>query len=142
MSNNVTTEDIELDKKGPQLYRCKLVRIVDADTLVCDIDLGLQGTLTKQWIRFMGIDTPESRTRNLEEKALGLAAKARTKELVGSVWDGKSGKRFMLRTYKEKGKYGRILGEPLTIDGESVCDVLIREGHAYAYWGGKKKAWT
>ena len=121
-------------KPDPYIYKCKLVRVIDADTVDCDIDLGFKVRLVKQRIRFMGIDTPESRTRNLEEKALGLAAKARTKELVK--------KNFMLRTFKERGKFGRILGEPLTEDGESVCDVLIREGHAYAYWGGKKKAWT
>ena len=121
-------------KPDPYIYKCKLVRVIDADTVDCDIDLGFKVRLVKQRIRFMGIDTPESRTRNLEEKALGLAAKARTKELVK--------KNFMLRTFKERGKFGRILGEPLTEDGESVCDVLIREGHAYAYWGGKKQAWT
>ena len=116
-------------------YRCRLRRIIDADTCVCDVDLGFSVVLANQKVRFNGIDTRESRTRNLEEKKLGLEAKARTKELIP--------KNFTMRTYKDaKGKFGRILGEPLTGDGKSVCDILIEEGHARPYSGGKKETWV
>jgi micrococcal nuclease len=118
----------------PYIYKCTLDRIIDADTVDADIDLGFSIWQHKQRIRFRGIDTPESRTRNKAEKVLGLAAKARTTELVGET--------FLLRTFLEKGKFGRILGEPLTESGESVCDVLIREGHARPYFGGKKVKWV
>ncbi len=123
------------NKKHVYSYRCKLVRVVDADTSVVDIDLGFGVYLNNQYIRFFGIDTPESRTRNLEEKALGLAAKARAKELLP--------KKFIMNTYKDgKGKFGRILGRPILEDGRDVCEVLISEGHARPYYGGKKESWT
>ncbi len=76
-----------------------------------------------------GIDTPESRTRNLEEKALGLKAKERLKELCEGTFRIKS---------LGKGKYGRILGIPYTADGEDICQKLIKEKHAVEYWGGTK----
>ena len=116
-------------------YKCRLIRAVDGDTVECDVDLGFSIVLARQKIRMAGIDTPESRTRNLEEKKLGLKAKARVKELIP--------KNFTMRTYKDaKGKFGRILGEPLTGDGKSVCDILIEEGHARPYSGGKKEPWV
>ena len=65
---------------------------------------------------------------------LGLAAKERVKELVEET--------FLLETYKEKGKFGRILGVPLTKDHKSVCEVLKKEGHAREYFGGKKEPWV
>ncbi len=88
----------------------------------------------------MGIDTPESRTRNLEEKALGLASKARLKELL-------KGKKVKIETSKEgKGKFGRILADVITIDKEgneiNCNQQLIEEGHARPYHGGKKVAWV
>ena len=119
---------------NPYVYTATLVRIIDADTLDCDIDLGFGVWIRKQRVRFMGIDTPESRTRNLEEKALGLAAKARVVELIPE--------KFLLETYKEKGKFGRILGVPMTEKNQSVCAILIKEGHAREYFGGKKESWT
>jgi len=119
---------------NPYVYTATLVRIIDADTLDCDIDLGFDVWVRKQRVRFMGIDTPESRTRNLEEKALGLAAKARVIELIPET--------FLLETYKAKGKFGRILGVPLTAKNQSVCAILIKEGHAREYYGGKKEPWT
>ena len=63
-------------------YKCVLRRIIDGDTIVVDIDLGFKVFLQKEKVRLFGINTPESRTRNLEEKKLGLAAKARLKELL------------------------------------------------------------
>ena len=83
----------------------------------------------------MGVDTWESRTRNLEEKKKGLLAKAYTKHILEDSDDGK----FALRSHGV-GKYGRVLGE-LFVKGEtkSLNDLLIENGHAYAYEGGKKK---
>ena len=91
----------------------------------------------------MGLDTWESRTRDLEEKKKGLAAKARTKELLEKV-SSKSGY-FRLKSHG-LGKYGRVLGEIFIMDKEgkqmSVNETLIAEGHAYIYDGGKKKVFT
>tara|TARA_Y100001938_G_C8061254_1_gene417426 strand:+ start:81 stop:476 length:396 start_codon:yes stop_codon:yes gene_type:complete len=113
------------------VYRANLVRVVDGDTLDADLQLGFSVVLQKQRIRLAGIDTPESRTRNLEEKALGLKAKERLQELCQGTFKVKS---------LGKGKYGRILGIPYTEDGKDICQKLIKEGHAVEYWGGKKKA--
>ena len=112
------------------VYQAELERVVDGDTVDVTLDLGFDVKLHKQRVRLHGIDTPESRTRNLEEKKLGLAAKARLKELcVG---------RFKVKSLG-KGKYGRVLGIPYTEDGQDICQLLIDEGHAVEYYGGKKK---
>ena len=118
------------------IYRAKLDRVVDGDTVDALIDVGFDIWFKKR-IRFMGLDTWESRTRDLEEKKLGLAAKARTKELLEKV-SSKSGY-FRLKSHG-LGKYGRVLGE-LFVKGyeTSVNDLLKENGHAYEYDGGKKK---
>jgi micrococcal nuclease len=117
----------------PHYYNCTLIRIIDGDTIDVNIDLGFSVWLNKQRIRLAGIDTPESRTRNLDEKKLGLEAKARLKELCGDILQLKS---------LGRGKYGRILGVPHTADGKDICAILVQEGHAVEYWGGKKvKIW-
>ena len=115
-------------------YSCKLVRVVDGDTCDAMIDLGFD-TWVKKRIRFKGVDTWESRTRDLKEKAKGLEAKAFTKDLLENSDDGK----FSIISYG-LGKYGRVLGE-LFVKGheKSVNDLLIENGHAYEYEGGKKK---
>ena len=114
-------------------YSCKLVRVVDGDTADAMIDLGFN-VWVKERIRFYGVDTWESRTRNLEEKKLGLKAKKYTKEMLERN-DGK----FTVKSHGV-GKYGRLLGE-IFIDGEekSLNELLIENGHAYEYHGGKKK---
>ena len=115
------------------VYNATLERIVDGDTVDCCLDLGFDVKLHKQRVRLAGIDTPESRTRDLAEKKLGLAAKARLKELCcGSIKVKSLG----------KGKFGRILGIPYTEDGKDICKMLIDEGHAVEYHGGTKtKVW-
>lgn len=119
--------------KRPYIYNCNLVRIVDGDTLDADIDLGFSTVLSKQRIRLAGIDTPESRTRNLAEKALGLEAK---KLLTHLCSDG-----FVLESLG-KGKYGRILGVLFDEHGFSINQKLVIAGLAVEYWGGKKtKVW-
>ena len=119
-------------------YFCKINRVVDGDTVDVTVDLGFDIHHSAR-VRMMGIDTPESRTRNLEEKALGLASKARLKELL-------KGKKVKIETSKEgKGKFGRILADIITVDKEGNeinCNQrLIEEGHARPYHGGKKVPW-
>ena len=112
------------------VYQAELERVVDGDTVDVTLDLGFDVKLHKQRVRLHGIATPESRSRNLAEKKLGLAAKERLKELcVG---------RFKVKSLG-KGKYGRVLGIPYTEDGQDICQLLIDEGHAVEYYGGKKK---
>tara|TARA_R110002012_G_scaffold151986_1_gene311942 strand:- start:580 stop:927 length:348 start_codon:yes stop_codon:yes gene_type:complete len=110
-------------------YKAKLDRVVDGDTVDAHIDLGFDITIHKR-IRLAGIDTPESRTRDLEEKARGLASKDKLIELLG---DGN----FILES-KEVGKYGRVLGT-LHIDNMNINNTLVEEGFATEYWGGTKK---
>ena len=121
------------------IYRAKLDRVVDGDTADALIDVGFDIWVKKR-IRYKGLDAWESRTRDLEEKKLGLAAKARNKQLIEEVSD-KPGY-FRLKSYG-LGKYGRVLGELFIIDkeGKQICinDALITEGHAYVYDGGKKQ---
>ena len=115
------------------VYNAELVKVVVGDTVDVTLDLGLDVKLHKQRCRLAGIDTPESRTRNLEEKKLGLAAKKRLQELcVG---------KFKIKSLG-KGKYGRILAIPYTEEGEDICEKLIKEGHARKYDGGKKQPWV
>ena len=115
-------------------YSCKLVRVVDGDTADAMIDLGFD-TWVKKRIRFYGVDCWESRTRDLEEKKKGLAAKEFVKKLLENSDEGK----FLLKSHGV-GKYGRVLGE-LFVKGneQSVNQLLIENGHAYEYDGGKKK---
>ena len=121
------------------IYRAKLERVVDGDTIDALIDVGFDIWVKKR-IRYQGIDAWESRTRNLEEKAKGLEAKARNKELIMEVSD-KPGY-FLLRSHGV-GKYGRVLGEIHIRDAEGneimVNEKLVSEGHGYVYNGGKKQ---
>ena len=112
-------------------YKGIIRRVVDGDTVDITLDLGFD-ILYNNRIRLLGIDTPESRTRDLEEKKLGLAAKDRVKELcpVGST--------VTVKTTKDgRGKFGRILGE-IYVGDVNVNQLLIEEGHAVEYFGGKK----
>ena len=121
-------------KMDKHIYSAKLQRVVDGDTCDALIDLGFD-TWVKKRIRFFGVDTWESRTRNLEEKKKGLAAKEFTKDLLENSDEGK----FLLKSHGV-GKYGRVLGE-LFVKGHdtSVNELLKENGHAYEYDGGKKK---
>tara|TARA_R110000851_G_scaffold252527_1_gene405035 strand:+ start:2450 stop:2803 length:354 start_codon:yes stop_codon:yes gene_type:complete len=114
-------------------YKAKCTKIVDGDTIDASIDLGFDVTVHKR-IRLAGINAPESRTRDLEEKKLGLAAKSRLTELLG---DGD----FVLES-KEVGKYGRVLGTLHKYnDGElgvNLNETLVKEGYAVEYDGGKR----
>ncbi len=133
--------------KQEHIYKCKVVHIVDGDTIDVDIDMGFGIKKIKQRCRTYNIDTPESRintkTKGLiggktlsqrrKEKKLGLASKARMKKLCGkqvyveSLGDGKPD------------KYGRLLANLFTLEGINIGKLLIDEGHAVKYDGGKKK---
>ena len=121
------------------IYRAKLERVIDGDTIDALIDVGFDIWVKKR-IRYKGIDTWESRTRDLEEKKKGLAAKDRNKELLEEI-SSKPGF-FRLKSYGV-GKYGRVLGEIFILDNKdnpiNINETLIKEGHAYVYEGGKKK---
>ena len=120
-------------KVEPYIYNARLFRVVDGDTADAWIDCGFNISVKKR-IRFMGVDTWECRTRNLEEKALGLKAKAYTKEMLE-----RNEGNFLVKSHGV-GKYGRLLGE-LFVEGEetSLNELLKENGHAYEYDGGTKK---
>jgi micrococcal nuclease len=116
-------------------YRIKKVtKIVDGDTIDAELDLGFNISYTQR-IRLAGIDTPESRTRDLAEKALGLESKKKLGELIANA------KVVVIRTEKPDSseKYGRILGW-LYLDGAemSVNEALIASGYAWSYLGDTK----
>ena len=111
-------------------YKAELLRIVDGDTLDALIDIGFD-LFVKKRIRLFGMDTWES--RDLEEKAKGLVAKARLKELIEE-----DGNKFSLISH-ELGKYGRVLGTIVLSNNRVANDILVEEGHGYAYDGGNKE---
>lgn len=114
-------------------YKAKLVRVIDGDTIDAEIDLGFN-VLIRQRIRLYGIDTPESRTTDLEEKERGLAAKQRLTELLP--------REFIVETILNKrGKFGRILGILHVEEGDqrvNINETLVKEGHAVEYFGTSK----
>ena len=115
-------------------YKFNLDRVVDGDTIDVDLDLGFTVIMKKQRIRLYGLNTPESRTRDLEEKQHGLAAKARLKQILERA------ETLSLKTAidkKARGKYGRILGT-IFADEININDLLLDEGHAIEYFGGSK----
>ena len=120
------------------IYKICLLKVVDGDTIDAEIDLGFDVKVKKR-VRFMGVNAPESRTRDLEEKARGLAAKNRVKQLLEGC------KNITLKSHGV-GKFGRCLGELHLdiVDGQekltlvSLNELLINEGHATEYYGGKR----
>ena len=119
-------------------YRCTVVKIIDGDTVDVDIDLGFGVWMKKQRIRMFGIDTPESRTRDLEEKKYGLAAK----DFMTKMLDDDGG--ITLKTYKDaEGKFGRILGElwrTTNYADQSINEYMIEKHHAVRYMGQSKES--
>jgi micrococcal nuclease len=123
------------ETKDPYIYRIKSVlKVVDGDTIDASIDLGFDISLSKR-IRLAGIDTPESRTRDLEEKALGLESKEWLKKALEGAKD------ILIKTELPGSteKYGRIIGH-LFINGQetSLNNQMITSGYALAYDGGTK----
>ena len=117
-------------------YRVEIKRVVDGDTVDVDIDLGFGIWMRNERIRLMGIDTPESRTRDLEEKKYGLAAK----KFLQNMLDDEGGIR--LKTDKDaEGKFGRILGtfyRTTNYADQSINDYMVEKHHAVAYFGQSK----
>ena len=118
-------------------YRCKILRVVDGDTVDVDSDLGFGMWMHKERVRMMGIDTPESRTRDKVEKKFGLASKQFVKDMMPV------GSKQVLKTQidrsgeDKKGKFGRILGDFL-IDGKKLTETMIKEGYGVVYTGQNK----
>ena len=117
----------------------KINRVVDGDTIDVTIDLGFD-LYKKERVRVAGVDTPEKRTKNLEEKALGLDAtgwlKAKLEETI------KGDEELLIRTELKGGvgKYGRLLGWLYVGDASiSLNELMIEEGYAWAYDGGTKQ---
>ena len=119
-------------------YRCKVVRVVDGDTVDIDIDLGFDIHLRKERVRIYCIDCEESRTRDKEEKKYGLAAKKYVKDFL-------SGSTVVLITkkYDAKGKFGRILGDFHVMDKDGnervLSSAMILTHHAVLYEGQNKE---
>ena len=119
-------------------YKCKIVKIVDGDTVDVDLDLGFGVWLRDERVRIMGIDTPESRTSDKVEKIFGLAAKERLSSLLGA--DATLLSQVKSNGENMKGKFGRILGDFKTMNGDTITTKLMEEGHAVAYGGGSKES--
>ena len=116
-------------------YKITLDRVVDGDTIDAHIDLGFDVTIKKR-LRFAGINTPECRTRDLEEKEKGLAAKERLTEILEDANE------IHLDSHGV-GKFGRVLGQLHVVTDQSISTInvnqlLIDEGHAVEYHGGKR----
>jgi micrococcal nuclease len=115
-------------------YACKVERVVDGDTIDVVLDLGFD-ILYKSRVRLYGIDTPESRTRNLDEKARGKMASAFLKEAIDN------GTKVVIQTKLKdsRGKFGRVLGD-VVVDGININQSMIDNYHAAAYFGQSKEA--
>lgn len=110
-------------------YRAKLIKVIDGDTIDVMVDLGF-GIFTKQRLRLAGINTPESRTSNEEEKKKGLLAKKRLSELLQND--------IIIKTTNDKQeKYGRLLAT-IFVNDKNINEQLITEGFADAYSGEKR----
>ena len=112
----------------------KVTKVVDGDTIDVIMDMGFD-IMYKSRVRLFGIDTPESRTRNKDEKVRGLLAKKYLQEAL------KAGNKLSIKTYKdnETGKFGRILGD-VFIDGKSINAQMVKDFMAVPYTGQSKQA--
>ena len=115
-------------------YTCKVERVVDGDTIDVILDLGFD-ILYKSRVRLYGIDTPESRTRNKDEKARGKMATAFLEDAINN------GKQVVIQTKLKdsRGKFGRVLGD-VVVDGININQSMIDNYHAAAYFGQSKEA--
>jgi micrococcal nuclease len=111
-------------------YECKIVRVVDGDTIDVDISLGFGLWIHGESIRLFGVDCPECRSRDKEEKAAGLAAKRFVERFL------QVGETYTLNT-QGKGKFGRYLGT-ISNETETVNKALVNEHLAVVYYGQNK----
>jgi micrococcal nuclease len=118
------------------VYRCKINKVVDGDTVEIDLDLGFNIVLAKQKVRMAGIDTPESRTSNEEEKKRGMISK---KKLAEKLPIGSWQKIQTMKADSNDDKFGRILGVFLMEDGMSLNNWLIDNNYAVLYQGENKE---
>ena len=116
-------------------YKAKVLKVLDGDTVDIDLDLGFNIILANQRVRMAGIDTPESRTENKEEKVRGLLSKKKLQEklAVGSWVTIET-----QRSDNNDDKFGRILGVFLMEDGKSLNQWMIENNYAVAYAGQNK----
>ena len=113
-------------------YKCEVIKVVDGDTVDVNIDVGFS-IFHKARVRMYGMDTPESRTRDLDEKARGLISKQFILDKVANA------KEIVIKTQKDgKGKFGRVLGK-IFIDGENINQSMIDQSLAVEYYGQSKE---
>jgi len=117
-------------------YKCKINKVLDGDTVAIDLDLGFNIILANQHVRMAGVDTPESRTTNKEEKPRGLLSK---KKLAEKLPVGSWQKINTFRADSNDDKFGRILGEFILEDGTNVNQWLIENNYAVLYQGENKE---
>ena len=120
-------------------YKAQVLRIIDGDTLVVNIDLGFDVWIHNEVIRLNGIDTPEVQTTDPVEKFFGTLAKNRVKEYLDN--DGAAGAVTLVSKTFKKEKYGRVTAD-LKVQGQirSLCATLISEGYAVPYHGQSKES--
>ena len=117
----------------------EIVKVLDGDTIDVIIDLGFD-LYKKERVRIAGVDTPEKRTRDLEEKALGEDATNWLKEQLDGAISGEDDLVIRTELVGEMGKYGRLLGWLYIGDEtESINERMIQQGYAWEYDGGTKK---
>jgi micrococcal nuclease len=127
----------------PYEYNATVTEVVDGDTIVIDIDLGFDVMFTKQKVRLLGVDTPESRTSDKVEKVFGVASKDFVKKFVAGCKNN-----VIIRTHISEGtddsgreKFGRLLGEIVNPDTKEVLnEQLINKNYAVRYMGENKLA--
>lgn len=125
------------DKLNPWIYNAEVKKVVDGDTFDILIDLGFD-TFRKGRVRLYGINTPESRTKDLAEKQMGLAAKEFTEQ-----WLSKSSNKVKIETIIDKNeKYGRILAKVWNSEGQCLNVEIVESGLAREYYGVGDKTWT
>jgi len=117
-------------------YRCKINKVIDGDTVDIDLDLGFNIILAKQRVRMIGIDTPESRTTNEEERIRGILSK---KKLSEKLPEGSWQKVNTSKSDSNDDKFGRILGEFILEDNTNVNTWLIENNYAVPYLGENKQ---
>lgn len=117
-------------------YKCRVNKVIDGDTVDIDLDLGFNIILANQRVRMTGVDTPESRTANSEEKVRGMLSK---KKLGEKLPTGSWVKIVTSKSDNNDDKFGRILGEFILDDGTNVNKWLIENNYAVAYMGENKE---
>jgi micrococcal nuclease len=119
------------DQFNVYLYNAEVIKVVDGDTFKINIDLGFEVQIGPKSVRLYGVNTPESRTKNLEEKKMGLAAKEFTDQ-----WIKKANNKVKIETILDKNeKYGRILARVWNEAGECLNTEIVKAGLAREYFG-------